>query len=106
MQEVRGSIPRSSTMIALAVRLSPSSRGLGHRPFTAVTGVRIPLGTPSGAPASPKFHSRLGASAVGAHQIRAPMARLKHSFTEFLLADAPNDSRHEGRFSSLPPPRF
>ncbi len=26
--------------------LSPSSRGLGHRPFTAVTGVRIPLGTP------------------------------------------------------------
>src|SRR6516162_11474059 len=26
---------------------SPSSRGLGHRPFTAVTGVRIPLGTPS-----------------------------------------------------------
>ena len=25
---------------------SPSSRGLGHRPFTAVTGVRIPLGTP------------------------------------------------------------
>src|SRR5436305_10079669 len=26
---------------------SPSSRGLGHRPFTAVTGVRIPVGTPS-----------------------------------------------------------
>ena len=26
---------------------SPSSRGLGHRPFTAVTGVRIPLGTPT-----------------------------------------------------------
>src|SRR6267378_2966770 len=25
---------------------SPSSRGLGHRPFTAVTGVRIPVGTP------------------------------------------------------------
>jgi hypothetical protein len=25
---------------------SPSSRGLGHRPFTAVTRVRIPLGTP------------------------------------------------------------
>ncbi len=25
---------------------SPSSRGRGHRPFTAVTGVRIPLGTP------------------------------------------------------------
>ena len=27
--------------------MSPSSRGLGHRPFTAVTGVRIPVGTPS-----------------------------------------------------------
>gem|GEM_PF-1763714 len=26
--------------------VSPSSRGLGHRPFTAVTGVRIPVGTP------------------------------------------------------------
>ena len=26
--------------------LSPSSRGLGHCPFTAATGVRIPLGTP------------------------------------------------------------
>jgi hypothetical protein len=25
---------------------SPSSRGLGHDPFTVVTGVRIPLGTP------------------------------------------------------------
>ena len=31
---------------------SPSSRGLGHRPFTAVTGVRIPLGTPYILPAS------------------------------------------------------
>src|SRR6266481_7864893 len=30
-----------------AAAASPSSRGLGHRPFTAVTGVRIPLGTPS-----------------------------------------------------------
>lgn len=26
--------------------LSPSSRGLGHWPFTPVTGVRLPLGTP------------------------------------------------------------
>ena len=30
----------------LPVCLSPSSRGLGHRPFTAITGVRIPVGTP------------------------------------------------------------
>ena len=28
----------------------PSSRGLGHRPFTAVTGVRIPLGVPQLSP--------------------------------------------------------
>src|SRR4029079_2080600 len=28
------------------IAASPSSRGPGHRPFTAVTGVRIPLGTP------------------------------------------------------------
>ena len=27
--------------------MSPSSRGLGLRPFTAATGVRLPLGTPS-----------------------------------------------------------
>ena len=26
---------------------SPSSRGLGHHPFTVATGVRIPVGTPS-----------------------------------------------------------
>src|SRR5262245_49693961 len=44
MQEVGGSIPPGSTKISIA---SPSSRGPGHRPFTAVTGVRIPLGTPA-----------------------------------------------------------
>lgn len=30
-----------------ALSRSPSSSGLGHRPFTAVTGVRTPLGTPN-----------------------------------------------------------
>ncbi len=45
MQEVGGSIPPGST--TRQIPTSPSSRGLGHRPFTAVTGVRIPLGTPS-----------------------------------------------------------
>ncbi len=29
-----------------ALEKSPSSRGLGHHPFTVSTGVRIPLGTP------------------------------------------------------------
>ena len=27
--------------------LTPSSRGLGHHPFTVSTGVRIPVGSPS-----------------------------------------------------------
>ncbi len=36
---------------------SPSSRGLGHRPFTAATGVRIPVGTPYPLPwVSPEVH--------------------------------------------------
>ena len=30
----------------IGLRTTPSSRGLGHRPFTAVTGVRIPVGSP------------------------------------------------------------
>ena len=57
MQEVVGSIPTSSTRFhsrltsagpraSVVDTTSPSSRGLGHRPFTAVTGVRIPVGTP------------------------------------------------------------
>ena len=45
MQEVSGSIPLTSTKIR-----SPSSRGLGHNPFTVGTGVRIPLGTPQTSP--------------------------------------------------------
>ena len=40
---------------------SPSSRGLGHHPFTVDTGVRIPVGTPPhNARASGRFHSRSG----------------------------------------------
>ena len=45
MQEVSGSIPLTSTIRALFKLMkekSPSSRGLGHDPFTVVTGVRIP----------------------------------------------------------------
>ena len=34
-------------MAARFKSLSPSSRGLGHYPFTVATGVRIPVGTPS-----------------------------------------------------------
>src|SRR3989338_6532602 len=76
MQEVNGSIPFISTKFAVTGRrkyfqgsvkknchgpalswpcfskvLSPSSSGLGHRPFTAVTGVRVPHGAPITPPA-------------------------------------------------------
>ncbi len=53
MQEVDGSIPSGSTkyssckiQVVFKRSLSPSSRGLGHHPFTVRTGVRIPVGTP------------------------------------------------------------
>ena len=38
--------------------MSPSSRGLGHCPFTAATGVRIPLGTPTAASTGPLRRAR------------------------------------------------
>src|SRR3546814_18800378 len=51
MQEVGGSIPPGSTICfnecCWTRSTSPSSRGLGHHPFTVDTGVRIPVGTPS-----------------------------------------------------------
>ncbi len=37
---------RSDNDVVTVVPRSPSSRGLGHHPFTVSTGVRIPLGTP------------------------------------------------------------
>ncbi len=37
----------SGLFCLLQVTKSPSSRGLGHRPFTAITRVRISLGTPT-----------------------------------------------------------
>ncbi len=46
MQGVSGSNPLTSTTKRDCHR-SPSSRGLGHDPFTVGTGVRIPVGTPS-----------------------------------------------------------
>src|SRR5258706_5526 len=41
-----GYLHQTGLRLRQKVLRSPSSRGLGHRPFTAVTGVRIPLGTP------------------------------------------------------------
>src|SRR5690606_3000852 len=76
MQEVDGSIPSSSTNLAVMIAtdtpdggsrqkaLSPSSRGLGHRPFTAATGVRVPEGTPC--PAVMREHCESGDVKSGA----------------------------------------
>ena len=54
MQEVSSSILLTSTKISGEIViwispqvLTPSSRGLGHHPFTVSTGVRIPVGSPS-----------------------------------------------------------
>jgi hypothetical protein len=38
--------PEFCVEIACFSGMSPSSRGLGHHPFTVRTGVRIPVGTP------------------------------------------------------------
>src|SRR5450830_2085334 len=43
---VRSRLPPPSGTDENAVSRSPSSRGLGHHPFTVSTGVRIPVGTP------------------------------------------------------------
>ncbi len=43
---VRSRLPPPVAVKLVAKVLSPSSRGLGHHPFTVSTGVRIPLGTP------------------------------------------------------------
>ncbi len=52
---------------------SPSSRGLGHHPFTVSTGVRIPVGTPRIWLMS---LSRCGRAAVRAtHSFRSPSSR-------------------------------
>src|SRR5437763_4487029 len=53
MQEVSGSIPLTSTKFLR----SPSSRGLGHHPFTVSTGVRIPVGTPVKDRSRPPAHA-------------------------------------------------
>ena len=39
--------------------MTPSSRGLGHRPFTAVTGVRIPVGSPLKPPKGGFFYGEI-----------------------------------------------
>ena len=89
MQEVSGSIPLSSTTILTRHASSPSSRGLGHRPFTAVTRVRISLGTPinqavkarqdSSAAAIPK--NRIGT----ASDFRKTAAKLRAGTTTAML---------------------
>ncbi len=49
--------------------MSPSSRGLGHCPFTAATGVRIPLGTPFKPILVGRFHRLVGILALNRNGI-------------------------------------
>src|ERR1700704_3533201 len=70
MQEVTGSIPVTSTNPRTLQQKSPSSRGLGHRPFTAVTGVRIPVGTP----VQSMPHSVQGAHTMSSPHLAAGLA--------------------------------
>ena len=44
---VRSRLPPPTDTVVEEASQSLSSRGLGHRPFTAVTRVRIPSGTPA-----------------------------------------------------------
>jgi hypothetical protein len=70
--EVRSSILLASTTWNAAFK-SPSSRGLGHDPFTVVTGVRIPYGTPPFRLPASSFSNALAASRASqgnAHLLR------------------------------------
>ena len=42
---VGGALKRGKVDCTLKLTAAPSSRGLGHRPFTPVTRVRVPLGS-------------------------------------------------------------
>ena len=77
---------------------SPSSRGLGHRPFTAVTRVRIPLGTPfksigyavpvTAKPSPYPKHSKGGGRVCDTARGDLPL-RSRYRSTGAALADAP-----------------
>ena len=47
LHQAREKAVQSSKKAASSKTRSPSSRGLGHYPFTVGTGVRIPVGTPA-----------------------------------------------------------
>ena len=44
--QIRLTFTKSGCIIVVLVKMLPSSRGLGHHPFTVSTRVRISLGTP------------------------------------------------------------
>src|SRR5690606_15170834 len=80
MQEVGGSIPPGSTNNSGYLAkgrpgnqyrtTSPSSRGLGHTPFTDATGVRIPVGPPL--QATTPGQACIVVSGVGSHGDEIP----------------------------------
>jgi hypothetical protein len=81
--------------------MSPSSRGLGHRPLTAVTGVRIPLGTPAvGRCRTPVCQTSVQPSALWRR--RPPPQRARHRVSGMLISAVGNEStKNRGRLGSL-----
>src|SRR5256885_17258648 len=71
-------LPCRERMEYWAASVTLSSRGLGHRPFTAVTRVRIPLGSPDSSAMRHRLNSRqdnLAASVIQLSQNRPPGPR-------------------------------
>src|SRR6266480_74178 len=94
-----------------AAAASPSSRGLGHRPFTAVTGVRIPLGTPI----KSMDYDRIGCRDAGSYpkatpklmtqsDLRAPAVEHARTLADLLrraLSKARIRDTHEGKVAAF-----
>src|SRR2546428_9011034 len=67
---------------------SPSSRGPGHRPFTAVTRVRIPVGTPLSACYAPWMPGWFAALTVAVAALAGAVAAVAGTGVGSLLTPA------------------
>ncbi len=67
---------------------TPSSRGLGHYPFTVGTGVRIPVGSPSCEDKKPQVHAALEAF-LFLIELQPGPARVKHGIEPYPPTTSP-----------------
>jgi hypothetical protein len=91
---------------------SPSSRGPGHRPFTAVTRVRISVGTPTDLPDLRQFRSSCpwicrgtcGTIGAGSNcaRTRSPRCSPPTAFSRFVAAARPGRERASGPWRGKP----